>query len=361
MHYLHLDLQFFAADEKTEKATPKKRQDSRKKGQVPKSQDVNTGFLLLMVFGVLFLMGGQMKSTMTGMYEHAFQKYIHWEVTEMQVHTIFVEMTWEISKVIAPIMGVAVVAGIASNLLQVGIVFTGEPLKVDLKKLDPIQGAKKIFSARALVELVKSLLKIAMVGSITFAIIWINKDEMMLMSQKSVQEVLAFFGNTTIIMGLASALALLILSVIDYTYQRYDHEKNIRMSKKDIKDEHKNMEGDPQIKAKIKEKQRQMSASRMMSEVPDADVVITNPTHYAIAVKYREDQGDAPYIVAKGVDFIALKIKEVAKANNVVTVENRALARALYKDTEIDHPIDEQFYKAVAEILAYVYQLEKKI
>ncbi|MBX0356430.1 flagellar biosynthesis protein FlhB [Halobacillus sp. Nhm2S1] len=361
MVWLKVDLQYFAADEKTEKATPKKREDTRKKGQVPKSQDVNTGFLLLLIFGTLFLLGGYMEGTLKGMYKMAFNEYIHKDLSQEQTHAMFVEMTMEISKIIAPIMGVAIVAGVASNLLQVGIMFTGEPLKMDLKKLDPIKGAKRIFSARALVELLKSLLKISMVGVITFAIIWVNKDQMMMMSQKSVGDALTFFGTITTVMGLASALALLILSVLDYTYQKYDHEKNIRMSKKDIKDEHKNIEGDPQIKAKIKEKQRQMSAARMMSEVPDADVVITNPTHYAIAIKYDEAKSDAPYVVAMGVDFIALKIKEVAKSNNVVTVENRSLARALYQHSEIDQPIDEQFYKAVAEVLAYVYQLERKM
>ncbi|WP_226578803.1 flagellar biosynthesis protein FlhB [Halobacillus litoralis] len=360
MFHLKLDLQYFAADEKTEKATPKKRQDTRKKGQVPKSQDVNTGVLLISVFGILFLLGGYMKGKMTDMYRHAFTNSIHQDLTEARTHQIFVEMTIETAKVIAPIMGVAVVAGIASNLLQVGVLFTAEPLKADLKKLDPVKGAKRIFSARALVELLKSLLKISLVGVVAFTIIWINKDQMMMMSQKSLDAALSFFGSITIVMGLSSALALLILSVLDYTYQRYDHEKNIRMSKKDVKDEHKNIEGDPQVKAKIKEKQRQMSASRMMSEVPDADVVITNPTHYAIAVKYDESQSNAPYVVAKGVDFLALKIKEIAKANDVVTVENRPLARALYQQSEIDQPIDEQFYKAVAEVLAYVYQLKKK-
>ncbi len=357
---LKLDLQYFAADEKTEKATPKKRQDSRKKGQVPKSQDVNTGFLLLMVFGLLFLMGGRLKETLTGIFQHSFQEYITWEVTENQVYTVFVETLLEVSKVVIPLMGIAIIAGLTSNFLQVGVMFTGEPLKMDLKKLDPIQGAKKIFSVRALVELVKSLLKISLIGTITFSIIWLNKDHMLMVSQTSVEGALAFFGRTAVIMGLASALALLLLSVLDYSYQRFDHEKNIRMSKQDVKDEHKNMEGDPQIKSKIKEKQRQMSASRMMSEVPNADVVITNPTHYAIAVKYDEDKSDAPYVVAKGVDFLALKIKETAKMHDVITVENRPLARALYQHSEIDQSIDEQFYKAVAEILAYVYQLQKK-
>ncbi|MFC7061195.1 flagellar biosynthesis protein FlhB [Halobacillus seohaensis] len=361
MRWITLDLQYFAADEKTEEATPKKQKDTRNKGQVPKSQDVNTGFLLLMVFGGLYLLGGQLKNAMKNMYSKSFQEYIHWELTTDNVATVFLEATAEMAMVMAPIMGIAMIAGISSNLLQVGILFTGEPLKFDLKKLDPIKGAKRIFSARALVELVKSLLKISVVGVITFTIIWANKDQMMLMSQKSVEVALVFFGNITILMGLASGLALLLLSTIDYVYQRYDHEKNIRMSKKDVKDEHKNMEGDPQIKSKIKEKQRQMSAARMMSEVPDADVVITNPTHFAIAIKYNEEKSDAPLVVAKGVDFIAQKIKEVAKANDVMMVENRSLARALYQESEIDQPIDEQFFKAVAEILAYVYRLEKKV
>ncbi|MCP3026106.1 flagellar biosynthesis protein FlhB [Halobacillus sp. A5] len=356
-----LDLQFFAADEKTEKASPKKRTDTRKKGQVAKSQDVNTGFLLLLVFGGLYLLGGYIKNAMTGMYEQTFKEYMTWEVTVDTVAAVFLEVTVEMAKVIGPLMGIAIVAGIASNLVQVGILFTGEPLKFDLKKVDPIKGAKRIFSARALVELIKSLLKISLIGVITFAIIWLNKDQMMIMSQKSVEDALVFFGEITIVMGLASGLALLLLSILDYTYQRYDHEKNIRMSKKDLKDEHKNIEGDPLIKSKIKEKQRQMSAARMMNEVPDADVVITNPTHYAIAIKYDEKISDAPIVVAKGVDFVAQKIKEVAKAHDVVMVENRPLARAMYQDAEIDQPIDEQFFKAVAEILAYVYRLEKKV
>ncbi|WP_102335909.1 flagellar biosynthesis protein FlhB [Salimicrobium jeotgali] len=358
---LKLDLQYFAADEKTEKATPKKKQDSRKKGQVVKSQDVNTGFLLLLTFSTLYLIGPMLKDTLLTMYEQSFTEYIHLDITEQTVSHVLNKMALEISKVLAPIMGIAIVAGLTSNLIQVGVMFTAEPLKVDPKKLNPIQGFKRIFSARALVELVKSLLKITVIGVITFSVIWANKNDMIMSAQKSLDAALSFFGNTTMIMGLASALALLLLSVIDYTYQKYDHEKNIRMSKKDIKDEYKNMEGDPQIRAKIKEKQRQMSAARMMSEVPEADVIITNPTHYAVALKYNEQKSDAPFVVAKGVDFIALKIKETARAHDVITVENRPLARGLYNRTEIDEPIEEEFFQAVAEVLAYVYKLQKKV
>ncbi|MCD5322699.1 MULTISPECIES: flagellar biosynthesis protein FlhB [Pontibacillus] len=356
---LRLDLQYFSG-EKTEKATPKKREDSRKKGQVAKSQDVNTAILLFTVFLVMLVIGGFLRDRFTRLYRHTFQEYITWEVTEQTVHQMLLQVTMEMAITVAPLMGAAIVAGLAANYLQIGFLFTGEPLKMDLKKLNPIQGAKKIFAARALVELLKSLLKIGFIGTVTFTVLWIRRGDLLEMSQKSVESAVSFFGQTTVIMGLAASLLLLLLSSIDYIYQRYDYEKNIRMSKQDLKDEHKNIEGDPQIKSKIKERQRQMSQQRMMSEVPEADVVITNPTHFAIAIKYDEDKAQAPYVVAKGVDYVALKIKEIAKAHDVTTVENRPLARALYDRSEIDQPIGEEFYQAVAEILAYVYKLQKK-
>ncbi|WP_074598238.1 flagellar biosynthesis protein FlhB [Sediminibacillus halophilus] len=353
---LKLDLQFFSG-EKTEKATPKKRQDSRKKGQVAKSQDINTAILLFFVFLLFITLGGYLKNIMMAMYQHSFTEYINWEVTETTTHKVFLETTIEMSKAVAPIMGIAIVAGLASNFMQIGFLFTGEPLKPKLSKINPLQGAKKIFSARALVELVKSLLKIFFIGVITFAVIWMRKDEMMQLAGKDVDSSLAFFGNTTITMGIAASIALLVIAVIDYTYQKYDFEKSIRMSKNDIKDEHKNIEGNPLIKSKIKEKQRQMAMRRMMSEIPQADVVITNPTHYAVAIKYDETKADAPYVVAKGVDYVAFRIRDIAKANDVMMVENRPLARGLYKEIEIGDIISEEFFQSVAEVLAYVYKM----
>ncbi|SFA77358.1 flagellar biosynthetic protein FlhB [Lentibacillus halodurans] len=359
---LKLDLQFFAgAEEKTEKATPKKRQDEREKGKVAKSQDVNTAFLLFFCFMILFVYGSFMKDHMTALYQHTFTEYIHWEVTIDSVNQVMMEVFIEVATILAPVMITAIIAGLAANFTQIGFLFTTEPLKFDLKKIDPIQGTKKVFSIRALVELLKSLLKIVLIGVITFFVIWIYKDDMMMLAFKNAENAIGFFGEVTIMMGIAAAIALLFLSVFDYVYQKYDFEKNIKMSKKDIKDEHKNMEGDPLIKSKRKERQREMATRRMMSEVPSADVVITNPTHYAIAVKYDEAEATAPFIVAKGADQIALKIKDTAKANDVVTVENKSLARALYDTIEIGDVIPEAFYKAVAEILAYVYRLEKKI
>jgi flagellar biosynthesis protein FlhB len=357
---LKLDLQYFAG-EKTEKATPKRRNDERKKGRVAKSQDVNTAFLLLFVFILMAVFAGLMKDNMLALFQHTFTEYLNWELTETSVFQIFTESIIQFAKIVGPVMLIAIIAGVASNLMQIGFLITTEPLKFDLKKIDPIQGAKRIFSIRALVELLKSLLKIVIIGTVTFFVIWMYKDEMMMVAFKNVESALSFFGRVTLIMGIAATIALLLLAVFDYAYQRFDFEKNIRMSKQDIRDEYKNIEGDPLIKSKIKEKQRQIAMRRMMSEIPNADVVITNPTHFAIAIKYDENKASAPYVIAKGVDHIAFKIKEIAKANHVVTVENRPLARSLYASVEIGEAIPEEFYQAVAEVLAYVYRMEKKL
>src|SRR5690625_1209638 len=225
-----------------------------------------------------------MKESMMTLYRQTFTEFIHWDLTENSVHQIFSGASIEVAKMLAPIVLIVIVAGLASNLLQVGFLFTTEPLKFDLKKIDPIQGAKRIFSIRAIVELLKSLLKIVFIGTITFSIIWIFKDDMMMLAFKNVESAIGFFGKMTIMMGIASTIALIFLAVLDYMYQKYDFEKNIRMSKQDIKDEHKNIDGDPLIKSKLKEKQRQIAMRRMMAEVPKADVVITNPTHYAVAI-----------------------------------------------------------------------------
>jgi len=356
---LSLDLQFFAG-EKTEKATPKKREDTRKKGQVAKSQDVNTAILLFFMFLAFSALGPFWKERFTGLYTYVFTEFITWDITIDQIQIIFVEVLIYMAITIAPVMGIAIIAGVASNLLQIGFLFTTESLQLKLDRLNPIEGAKRIFSVRALVELLKSILKITVVGAVTFSILWGSKDEIFMLSQTNLDRALSFFGSTTVEMGFAAAIALLVLAVLDYTYQWFDHEKNIKMSKQDIKDEYKNIEGDPLIKSKIRENQRQMSMRRMMSEIPDADVVITNPTHYAVAIKYDEAKGEAPFVVAKGADYIALKIREIANKNEVMIVENRPLARALYTNIELGQTIDESFYQAVAEVLAYVYQVEKR-
>ncbi|NSL51168.1 flagellar biosynthesis protein FlhB [Calidifontibacillus erzurumensis] len=359
-YYVQLDLQFFAG-EKTEKATPKKRQDARKKGQVAKSQDVSAALTLFSIFLVLMFLGGYMKEEMFAMITRTLDEYMFWELSEENIYQMFLDFSIRGLFFVAPIMVTAIVIAVFSNFIQFGFLFSTEPIQFKLEKINPIAGAKRIFSIRALVELLKSILKISVVGSGAFLVLWIHFDEVLVLSQKDIAVSLAFLGKVTIQMGLAVSILLTILSIFDYAYQRYDHEKNLRMSKQDIKDEYKNMEGDPKIKAKIKEKQRQMAMRRMMQEIPNADVVITNPTHYAVVLKYDEDKADAPIVVAKGVDYLALKIKQIAKHHDIITVENRPLARALYEETEIGDVIPEHFFKAVAEILAYVYRLKRKI
>ncbi|MBS4217735.1 flagellar biosynthesis protein FlhB [Bacillus sp. FJAT-49711] len=360
MKQLNLDLQFFAG-EKTEKATPKKRLDARKKGQTAKSQDVNTAIGLLAVFLFLLFFSSNMGKIAVDTFRHSFNEFLLMEVSEANIQLILLDILKEIAFLLGPVMLIALIAGIASNLMQVGFMVTGEPLQPKLEKLDPIKGMKRIFSIRAIVELLKSILKIGFVGSITFFVLWIRIDEVLILSHKSIGSALKTVGSLTMQMGIAASLALLFLSLFDYLYQKYDYEKNIRMSKQDIKDEFKNTEGDPLIKSKVKQKQREMAMSRMMQEVPKADVIITNPTHYAIALKYDEEIDDAPVIIAKGVDFMAQKIKYIASEHNIIMVENRPLARSLYDQIDIGQKVPDDFFKAVAEILAYVYRIKHKI
>ncbi|MFC5712131.1 flagellar biosynthesis protein FlhB [Thalassorhabdus alkalitolerans] len=357
---LRMELQFFS-QEKTEKATPKKRQDSRKKGQVAKSNDVNTALILLAVFLFLFLYAGILGDHILNMMGHIFSEYLRWEITSFTLTVILEELVMETAIVLLPIMLVAMVAGTAASMMQVGILFAPEAIKFKASKINPIQGFKRIFSARALVELLKSLLKISLVGILVFSVIWFNLDSLLLLSHKNIEAGFFEIAQLTGLIGSGVAVLLLFLSIPDYIYQKYDHEKQIRMSKQDVKDEHKKMEGDPRIKSKRRQKQMDMAMQRMMQEVPKADVVITNPTHYAIALKYEEDKMEAPVIVAKGVDFMAMRIRMAAEKNEVAMVENKPLARSLYSHGNIGDHVPEDLFKAVAEVLAYVYQLKNKL
>ncbi|CAM3077159.1 flagellar biosynthesis protein FlhB [Filibacter tadaridae] len=358
---LKLDLQFFAG-EKTEKATPKKREDSRKKGQVLKSQDVTSAIVLLAVFLFLFFASGFMRDRFFVFFTQAFTQYIPIVTLDADsTMLIYTDVLVQMAFLLLPVMLVAMVAGIAGNLMQFGLLFTAEPLKFDLKKIDPIKGVKRIFSMRAIVELMKSMLKISFIGSVTTLILITNIDKVLGLAFKSPWDTLTTIGQLAAMMGITASFVLLFISLLDFIYQKFDYEKNLKMSKQDIKDEHKNSEGDPIIKSRIKQRQREMAMRRMMQEVPNADVVITNPTHYAIALKYDDGDMDAPVVVAKGVDFVAQKIKLIAKEHEVVMVENRPLARSLYDQVEIGGRIPDEFFKAIAEILAYVYRIQRKI
>lgn len=360
MTQIKLNLQLFSG-ERTEKATPKKREETKKKGQVAKSTEINTAVILLSMF--LFLLFG--RQFLFDQYEHVMkdylQNYLQKDLTTQNSSSIMSHVYLQILILIGPFLGVAFIAAVVANVSQVGFLFTTEPITMKFDRLDPIQGFKRIYSLRAIVELVKSLLKISIVGSATFYVIWQSKQEILNLSFISIDGVASTIYMLVVKSGLYASFALLALALLDLFYQKFDYEKNIRMSKQDIKDEYKKSEGDPHIKSKIKQKQREIAMRRMMQEIPKADVIITNPTHYAIALKYDEEKRDAPYVIAKGVDFMALKIREIAKAHDIVTIENRPLARSLYAQVEIGDEVPEEFFKAVAEILAYVYKLKRKI
>lgn len=360
MKFVSLNLQFFAG-EKTEKATPKKKSESRKKGETAKSQDVNTALILFAVFLFLFFSGEMFQEQMENIVLVPLTEYILRAVTIDTAMAVYTEMLGQAAWVVLPIMGVAALAGIAANYIQTGFLFSADPLKPKLSKLDPLKGFQRIFSARAIVEFLKSVLKIVMIGFVTFLVIWLSLEHILSLAVKPVQHSLQVAGKLTVQMGLYASTLLVILSILDYLYQRYDFEKNIRMSKQDLKDEFKNTEGDPLVKSRIKQRQREMAMKRMMADIPDADVVITNPTHFAIVLTYKEGESHAPVVTAKGMDHVAQKIKFIANEHSIAAVENRPLARALYRQADIGDPIPEEFFKAVAEILAYVYRLKNKV
>ena len=357
---LKLDLQRFA-QEKTEKATPKRRQEARKKGQVARSADVPSSLIFLFVFLFLFMAGGMVVGELVRLFRLPFDEgWLLLEVTSERVTTIYSDMLSKMAIVMLPIMAVAMVAGVGGNYVQIGTLFTTEPLKMKLERLNPVQGAKRIFSRRALVEFLKSLLKFVVVAVVVILVLQYHLEDIFKLSRVPVEATATVIGKLLVQMGLFVALTLVLLSIPDYMYQRYDHEKNIRMSKQDIKDELKKTEGSPEIREKIKQKQRQMAMQRMMEEVPKADVIITNPTHYAVALKYDAETMSAPQVVAKGADMLAKRIRDLAEEYEIPLMENKPLARTLYDEVEIGDTVPPDLFQAVAEVLAYVYRMREK-
>ena len=351
--------------DKTEKATPKKRKDARKKGQVRHSTEVNTTMSILIMFGLLLIIWPWFtQKLMAILSEYLSEQSILMASNGMnqnQIRGIFLRAIMSMLGALFPILGVALVTGVTSNLIQVGFLFTSEPIKPKLEKISPIKGFKRLFSMRTLFELAKSLLKVALLGYVAYnEYKKITVEFPMYVEQ---EPYLAFLNimNTAFTIALKMCLVMVFVALADYLYQWWKYEKDLRMTKQEVKDEYKLMEGDPQIKGKIRQKQRQMSAMRMMSRVPEADVVITNPTHYAVALKYDEAVSKAPVLTAKGQDYLARKIKEVALENNISIVENAPLARSLYSTCEVDDEIPEELYQAVADILVFVYRQKGKI
>ncbi|WEK56174.1 MAG: flagellar biosynthesis protein FlhB [Candidatus Cohnella colombiensis] len=354
---LRMNLQLFAG-EKSEKATPKKRQDSRKKGQVAKSREIPSAFILLGGISCLMMLGSFFRDRILMLFNDVFLNRLTMEVTTENVYSMLYQYMVQIIIFLLPIFVIVIVIIFVGYYVQIGWLLTMEPLKPKLNKLNPIKGAKNIFGPRALVEFFKSSLKMLSVGLVVYTVIWGERSKFLTLATVPIQEVFSYVAGLVLKLGIYVSALMIILAIADYMYQKYEHEKNLKMSKQDIKDEHKNQEGDPLIKGKIRERQRRMALMRMMQEVPNADVIITNPTHFAVALQYDGSKMDAPRVIAKGQDYLALRIREIAKQHDIIMMENKPLARALYERTEIGDSVPADLFQAVAEVLAYVYRLK---
>lgn len=354
-----LNLRYFDG-EKTEKATPHKRQESRKKGNVFKSLDLCTAVSLLAFFIYFRVSGAAFGQSIAGLVTSVYRDELNLNLTENNVHRFFYDLSVRSINLLIPILVVALVVGAASQIFQIGFLFTPETILFKAERISFLKGMKRVYSFRAIMELLKSILKILVIGLVAFTVIWFYRQPIAESAEKPLNAGLATMAGIVVNMGLFASATLIVLSLMDYFYQKFDYEKNLRMSKQDIKDEYKNMEGDPKVKARIREQQKQMAMHRMMQEVPQADVVITNPTHFAVALRYDAEEMTSPRVVARGADLIAFRIKTVARENKVAIVEKKPLARALYFQLNVGDSVPEQYFQAVAEILAYVYRMNGK-
>ncbi|MFX0548881.1 fused FliR family export protein/FlhB family type III secretion system protein [Hathewaya histolytica] len=350
---------FADSGDKTEEATEKKKRDSRKKGQIPKSKDLNMTFSLICISFIIVTFGESFIKQMKNTLNIFLNNYLNTEITYNSLDAITVISLKRLLMGIMPIALPIMVIGIVSNILQSGFLFTGETIKPKLSKLNPINGVKRFFSIRTLVELIKNL---AVINILLFIGYKFFKEQFYNIINIGSLDLNSIGPHLNKLVGnlfYKVTLVMCVIAALDYFFQYRQYKKEMRMSKQEVKEEFKQMEGDPQIKGKIRQKQREMAMRRMMQSVPDATVIITNPTHISIALKYEEDSKNAPRLVAKGADNLALKIKEIAKEHEVPIMENKPLARTLYETVELNQEIPENLYHAVAEILAIIYKLKK--
>lgn len=349
--------------EKTEAPTAKRRSEARKEGNVPKSTEVNTVFVLLSAVLFLRFYVPHMRNIITDFMKDTFfliQPGLGRDNLLELTNQLFKTGAISLFKAAIPLSFTILSFGIIANLIQVGFLFTTKPLMPKLSKINPISGAQKFMSLRPVVDTIKNILKLIVVGSVAYSTIKGEFGNCMRMVNETPFAIAVFVMELAFKVSLRIILTLLVIAVIDYAYQRYESEKKLKMSKQDIKEEHKQQEGDPKVKGRIRQLQREMSQRRMMDEVPKATVVVTNPTHLSIAIQYEESMG-SPIVVAKGMDVIAMKIREIATENDIPLYEDKPLARAMYGEVEVGDEIPVEFYNAVAEVLAFVYRMQGKV
>ncbi|MCF8031217.1 MAG: flagellar biosynthesis protein FlhB [Desulfohalobiaceae bacterium] len=344
-------------EERTEEPTEKRRREFREEGKVAQSQEVNTALLFSAVLLLWYFYIPEFWERLQAFLSYFWREAGSLAITSDSVVHLLLLSLKRFAVLLWPFMLTALIIGIAATAVQIGWLFTLKPLQPKASKMNPIKGVARLVSKKALFEVVKSLMKIAVVGIIVATTIMGNMDRLLGLSQASLGASLGFFVHLAGVILLKCCLALLFVAVLDYLYQRHEMEEEMKMTKKELQDENKETEGDPQLKQKMKSVQKEMANKRMMAEVPESDVVITNPTHIAVALAYRRGEMDAPQVMAKGSDHLAQRIRSLAEENDVPVVQNPPLAQALNR-VDLGESIPEEMYKAVAEILAYVYSLK---
>ena len=359
---LKYDLQMFG-DDKTEEPTSKKLEDARKKGQVGKSQELShaieliAAFLSIRIF-VKFI-GDHFIDLFTWAYTYMIPQLVKSDRSGLTIRSTGNLLLYGILQmflILAPFLAIGFLVAVLSNGLQFKFQVSTEPLKPKLDKFNPVNGFKRMFSMQSIVNLLLSLAKIAVIFIIAYTMIKDHVNELFILYEVPLYAAIAQIGTLVLDIGLRISLVLLVVGFADFIYHKWKYKKDLKMTKQEVKDEYKNAEGDPQIKGKQRQRMREASQRRMMQSVPQADVVITNPTHIAVAIKYDIEKAPAPIVVAKGEEYLAQKIKEIARENNVVIKENKMLARSIYTTVDVGEQIPPELYQAVAEILAVVYQ-----
>lgn len=358
--YKVIPLVLVFASDKTEQATPRKKDEAKKKGQVAKSKEVGLSFTLLASTMVLMTFGAYANDNFKQILRLFLTSYLHMTLSYSNITSLAILVVFRTLAIFLPIVLPIMIMGVGANYLQTGFIHTTETIKPQLSKINPLSGLKKMFSIRSLVEMFKDIAIVSIVGYEGYKFIRNNYIYILTFGGFSLDNVLPAFSKLIIAIFFKITLIMIVISLMDFIFQKRQYNKELKMTKHEVKEEMKQDEGDPQIKGKIRQKQREMASRRMMQQVPNATVVVTNPTHIAVALKYEEGKSEAPILVAKGSESVALKIKEIAKDNDVPIIENKPLARLIYSEIEIDQEIPNEMYQAVAEILALVFKLKKK-
>lgn len=345
--------------EKTEEPSAKRRADFRKKGQVAQSKEVQTALLFTFVLLLWIFYTPNFWSGLSHLVSSIWRNLETFDGTPSDTYNLSLFVVKEMAILLMPLFFLVLVIGFFSSIFQIGWLFTTKPITPDFSKLNPIKGFGRMFSMKSAVDLVKSVLKVLLIGWIAYATVYSHFEEALILVETDINETIMFLGRTATLILAKVCGILILIAAIDFLYTRYEMGEKMKMTKQEVKEEFKEMEGDPYIKGQIRRIQQEMARKRMMADVPDADVVITNPTHLSIAIKYDTASMDAPVIMAKGADHVAMKIREIARENEIPLIENPPVARLLH-EIDLGATIPEEMFKAVAEILAHVYSLKNK-